>query len=71
MTAVPANTMGGHVKDGTMQATAAPALAKALFDGKRELTIGGRVVITPGFDKMTKHEQLILTGLFLKAQVKS
>lgn len=70
MTAVPANTMGGHVKGGTMPATDAAVLARALFDGKRELTIGGRVVITPAFDKMTSHEQLILKGLFLKAQVK-
>lgn len=70
MTAVAANTIGGLVKTGAMKVSHAELLAKALFDGKRELTVGGHTIITPGLTDMTKHEQMILTGLFLKAQVK-
>lgn len=70
MTAVPANTVGGQVKDSIMKPAHAEALAAAIFDGKRELKIGSHTVIAPAFDAMTKHERLILKGLFLKAKVK-
>lgn len=71
MGAVPDDTMGGQVRAGAMKAEHAEILAKAPFDGKRELQVGGKTVVTPAFTDMTAHERMILKGLFPKAKVKA
>lgn len=70
MSVVPENTLGGHVRAGTMRAAHAETLARALFNGSRPLPINGKEVVSPSFDSLTKHEQTILKGIFLKAKVK-
>jgi hypothetical protein len=70
VSAIPENTLGGHIKAKTMITDHAEKLARALFDGKRELPINGKLVVSPSYDAMTAHEKTIVRGLFLKAEVK-
>jgi len=62
--------VGDLVKSGTVKRTQVVKLAEALFDGKRELPLGGGVKVrSPDLTKVTPHIREMLITALLTSEV--
>jgi len=63
-------TIGNLVKAGTVSRDDVVALARTMFDGRREPLTNGVEIVIPKFDTLTTHaREIIITALLTAAAI--